>query len=64
MRQRILGAIGVLWGGTLLTLHLIRGARSPEGGAYAAGRSVALIFAALLFGVGLYYLLRRSRPRG
>lgn len=63
MRQRILGAIGVVWGGTLLALHLIRGARSPGAGAYAAGRAGALVFAALLFGVGLYYLLRRATPK-
>jgi hypothetical protein len=63
MRRKVLGAIGVLWGGTLLVLHLTRGARSGALGAYAAGRAFALIFAGLLFGVGLYYLLRPVPPQ-
>ena len=63
MRQKILGGIGALWGGTLLVLHASRGLRSGGVAAYAAGRAVALGFAALLFGVGLYYLLRAAPPK-
>jgi hypothetical protein len=63
MKRKVLGAIGVVWGGGLLALHFIRGARSSGLGAYAAGRGPALVFAGLLFGIGLYYLLRPARPR-
>ncbi len=62
MRRKALGAIGVVWGGGLLVLHLTRGAGSGGIGAYAAGRGPALVFAVLLFGIGLYYLLRPGRP--
>jgi hypothetical protein len=63
MRRKVLGAIGVLWGGTLLVLHFLRGARSGGMGAYAAGRGLAIVFAGLLFGVGLYYVLRPAPPK-
>jgi len=73
MRQKVLGAVGVMWGGTLLALHLARGARAGGIGAYAAGRGLALVFAGLLFAVGysiccvLYgqssSLLRNCQPR-
>jgi len=57
MRNRIFGAIGVLWGGGILLSRLFA-RRAVEGtGSYAAGQLVALVFAGLLFGVGLYYLL-------
>jgi heme A synthase len=56
MRNRILGAIGVLWGGMAL-LNWFRGDRSHGTGAYAVGYSAGVIFGALLFLVGGYYLL-------
>ena len=62
MKRKVLGAIGVVWGGGLLALHLIRGARSGGIGSYAAGRGPALVFAGLLFGFGLYHLLRPRQP--
>jgi len=62
MRRKVLGAIGVVWGGGLLALHLTRGAGPSRIGRYAAGRGPALVFAVLLFGIGLYYLLRPARP--
>ena len=59
MRQRVLGGIGVLWGGLIL-LNRLFGAAPPSGsGAYSAGQNAALVFAVLLFAVGLYYLLRK-----
>lgn len=61
MKRKLLGVLGVVWGGGLLALHVARGARSGGMGGYAAGRGPALVFAGLLFGVGLYYLLR-PRP--
>ena len=60
MRNRIFGAIGVLWGGAMLVSAFLRG--GPEGsGAYAAGQLTALVFDCLLVVVGGYYLFRKSR---
>jgi hypothetical protein len=58
-KNRILGAIGVLWGGGMLLARLARGAGDAAANeAYAAGQMVGLIFGALLFLVGLYYLIK------
>ena len=55
MRNRILGGIGVVWGGAVLIYALMNG--GPQGeGAYAAGQTGGLIFGGVLFVVGLYYL--------
>lgn len=50
MRNRILGAVGVLWGGAVLVNGLLRGGAGEGGGAYAAGRSAGLVFGLALFG--------------
>ena len=58
-KNRILGAIGVLWGGGMLLTRLIRGASDvTANNAYASGQMVGLVFGALLFFVGLYYLVK------
>ena len=60
MRNRIVGAIGVLWGGGMLVSAFLRG--GPAGsGAYAAGQTGALAFACLLVLVGAYYLFKGSK---
>lgn len=57
MRNRIFGGIGVLLGGAMLVRGLFGG--SPQGeGAYATGQTTGLVFGALLFVVGLYYLIK------
>jgi hypothetical protein len=57
MRNRIFGAIGVIWGGLMLVSAFLRG--GPQGsGSYAAGQNAALVFAVLLVLVGGYYLLK------
>ena len=58
MRNRIFGAIGVIWGGAILISRLLKGSMVEGSGAYAGGQLVSLIFAVLLFGVGLYYLIK------
>lgn len=57
MRNRILGAIALLWGGwALLRTYLAGG---PAGaGAYRDGQIAALVFAALLVLAGGYYLIK------
>jgi hypothetical protein len=57
MRNRIVGGIGVVWGGFILVSAIVRG--GPQGsGAYAAGQTGALVFAVLLVIIGGYYLLK------
>jgi len=65
VRNRIFGGIGVLWGGGLLVSKLISGQLVGGSGAYAGGQLAGLVFAILLFGVGLYYLIKGgpNRPR-
>jgi hypothetical protein len=57
MRNRIFGAIGVIWAGLMLVSAYLRGGAQGSG-AYAAGQSAALVFAVLLVIVGGYYLMR------
>lgn len=61
MRNRIFGAIGVIWGGGLLVSSLVRGDQLEGGGSYAAGQMTALVFGGLLLIVGLYYLMKGSK---
>jgi hypothetical protein len=57
MRNRIFGAIGVIWGGLMLVSAFLRG--GPQGsGAYATGQNAALVFAVFLVLVGGYYLAK------
>jgi hypothetical protein len=59
MRNRILGMIGVLWGGGILASAFLRDA--PAGSdAYAAGHTAGLVLGGLLFLVGAYYLFKRA----
>jgi len=62
MRRRIFGVIGIVWGGALLALHLLRGMRSGGIGAYSAGRGPAFAFAGLVFAVGLYLFFSPKTP--
>lgn len=57
MRNKIVGGIGVLWGGAIVARWLMSG---PGGGssAYQAGQSGAVIFGALMLVVGGYYLFK------
>ncbi len=62
MRQRVLGGIGVLWGGGILLSRVLNG--PPQGNPdYVAGRNAALVFGALLLVVGAYYLLRKPTAK-
>ena len=63
MRNRIFGAIGVIWGGLMLVSAFLRG--GPQGsGSYAAAQTAALVFAVLLVVVGGYYLLKGRQKTG
>jgi len=60
MRNRIVGAIGMVWGGAILFSRLILSrTQSAPGSAYASGQSAGLIFGVLLFVVGAYYFFKK-----
>src|SRR5690349_13119969 len=51
IKNRILGGVGVVWGGAILVYGFLTGV--PQGrGAYAAGGIAGLVFGGLLFVVG------------
>jgi len=52
MRNRIMGGIGVLWGGAVVVFSLLKGGAQGEG-AYAAGQTGGIFLGGLLFVVGL-----------
>jgi hypothetical protein len=58
MRNRIMGAIGILWGGSLLLFKLLGGGQPQGSGAYGAGQTGGLIFGALLMAVGMYCFVK------
>lgn len=61
MRNRIFGAIGIIWGGGIIVSAFMRG--GPQGqGAYAAGQLGGFLFGGLLLAAGLYALFKSSRP--
>jgi hypothetical protein len=77
MRNLISGVVGIVLGGLILLTSLLSGGPRGEG-AYGVGQTIGLVFALLLFGAGIFYLVmgirglsqppkevkrRRKRPR-
>lgn len=62
-RNRILGAIGALLGAAILASRIAAGGLLVGSGAYMKGQFLALGFAVLLLGVGLYYLITGGSSR-
>lgn len=59
MRNRIFGAIGVIWGGFILFNHFTSDAPTPSGdAAFRLGQFLGLGLMVLMFGAGLYYLIK------
>lgn len=61
MRNKISGAVGVIWG----SLILFNGLASPAQGsaAYQGGHTAALVFGVLLVAAGLYYFFKKPKPK-
>jgi hypothetical protein len=57
-KNRVMGGIGVLWGGGAVVAGLIRESPDAAGGAYASGASLGFAMMVLMFFVGLFYLIR------
>jgi LPXTG-motif cell wall-anchored protein len=69
VRDKISGAIGVIWGGIIMfrwftggVSHAGMGSTAFRDG-YESGQSVAVVFGAILFLAGVYFLFRKKRVR-
>lgn len=62
-RNRVLGLIGVIWGGAILLSRFLSASPPSGSGAYGAGRAAGLVFAILLLVVGGYYLFKKPVPK-
>jgi hypothetical protein len=58
VRNRIFGAIGVLWGGGILVSAFFREVPQGASEAYARGFNMGLAFGGLLLIIGAYYLFK------
>ena len=58
MRNKIFGAIGILWGGAILFNWLTTDS-SVGNQAYQSGQSTAAIFGTLMLIAGLYYFFKK-----
>jgi hypothetical protein len=52
MRNKVLGVIGIVWGGAMLVSFFMRGA-NLGGGAYAAGQLLGLIMGGVMLVAGV-----------
>lgn len=60
MVTRILATIGAVWGGGILLSGIL--GRGPEiSGDHAQGQAIGFLIGAVLFGVGVYFLLRGGK---
>ena len=59
MRNKIFGAIGILWGGAILLNWLTASAPAAGSAAYQGGHTAAVVFGAVMFGAGLYYFFKK-----
>ena len=55
MRNKILGTIGIVWGGAMLISFFARGAQVGTG-AYASGAYAGLAFGVVMIIVGITYV--------
>ncbi len=58
MRNKIIGAIGILWGGAILLRYFLNRNTVAGDSAYASGQKAAVVFGALLLIVGLFSLAK------
>lgn len=63
MRNRIFGAIGVIWGALILINGFLSSASEADSAAYKNGQTGALVFGAVLLVLGLYYSFKKPKPK-
>ncbi|MEJ2143449.1 MAG: hypothetical protein P8Y24_14080 [Gammaproteobacteria bacterium] len=59
MRNKIFGAIGILWGGAIL-LNWLTTDSSVGNQVYQSGQSTAAIFGTLMLIAGIYYFFKKT----
>jgi hypothetical protein len=57
-KNRILGLIGVIWGGGIVLTRLASSVPASADPGYAAGQNAALLLGTLLAFAGLYYAVK------
>lgn len=57
-RNRIMGAIAVIWGGAIVAFGFVNRGGSTGSSAYEQGHAGGLIFGGLLLAVGLFFLIK------
>jgi hypothetical protein len=62
MRNKISGAIAIIWGGYILVNWFLSG-RSYENAAYQSGQNGAAILGGLLFIAGIYYFFKKPKDK-
>jgi hypothetical protein len=60
LKTPILGAIGIIWGGGIIVYALFFTSKSASP-SYESGGGAGLLFGVILFGVGLYYFLKKHK---
>jgi hypothetical protein len=63
VRNKIFGAIGVIWGALILYNGLSSRASEAGSEAYKSGQTAALFFGAILVVLGLYYFFKKPKPK-
>lgn len=61
MRNKIVGAIGILWGGAIVAHRLIAGPSAQGSSAYQMGQSLAVLLGAAMLAAGLYYFFGKAK---
>ena len=61
MRNKIFGAIGILWGGGLVFRWLFGGSTASANDAYQSGQNAAVMFGLLMLCAGLYYFFKKPK---
>ena len=59
MRNRILGGIGILWGGVIVFRWLFTDSPVSENTAYQSGQSAGIILGIALLVAGFYYFFKK-----
>jgi LPXTG-motif cell wall-anchored protein len=63
VRNKIFGGIGVIWGSLILYSGLTSPASEAGSAAYKSGQSGAMVFGAVLLGLGLFYFFKKPKPK-
>jgi hypothetical protein len=60
LKRRVLGAVGVIFGGGIILTRLLGSNDLSTSSSYRSGQIAGLIFGTMFFGIGIYYLLKKD----